>query len=231
MKILVVDVGGTHVKFLATGHKTHRQVPSGPGMTARKMVRIVKQLTKDWQYEALSIGYPGSVRNGRPLIEPHNIGGGWVGYDFRKAFGRPVRIVNDAAMQALGCYRRGSMLFLGFGTGLGSALVVNGVVAPLELAHLPYRKGRTYEEYVGVSGLKRLGKAKWRTHVRDVARRLKAALQADDLVIGGGNAIKLKTLPVGARRVKNASAFVGGYRLWDSKSPVRAVSQATLRSG
>lgn len=221
MKILVVDVGGTHVKFLATGHKKHREVPSGPTMTARKMATTVKRLTKDWRYDALSIGYPGPVRKGRPMIEPHNIGGGWVRFDFRKAFGCPVKIVNDAAMQALGSYRGGSMLFLGLGTGLGTALVVDGVLAPMELAHLPYKNGRTYEDYVGVRGLKRLGKRRWQKHVTEVAKRLEAALEAEDLVLGGGNANKLTTLPAGARRVHNANAFVGGFRLWDSKSPMR----------
>lgn len=191
MKILVIDVGGTHVKCLVTGRKAHREIPSGPTMTARKMVVLVKRLTADWQYDAVSIGYPGPVLHGRPVIEPHNIGGGWVGFDFRKAFGCPVKMVNDAAMQALGSYRGGSMLFFGLGTGLGTALVVDGVLAPMELAHLPYKKGRTYEDYVGARGLKRLGRRKWRTHVMEVAKRLKAALEAEDLVLGGGNAKSL----------------------------------------
>jgi len=218
MKILVIDVGGTHVKFLASGQKTHREIPSGPGMTSRKMVTTVKRLAEDWQYEAVSIGYPGVVLRGRPVAEPHNIGGGWVGFDFRRAFGCPVRIVNDASLQALGSYRGGSMLFLGLGTGLGTALIVDGVMVPMELGRLPYMNGRTYEEYVGASGLKRLGKRKWRRHVMNVATRLREAVQATDLVLGGGNVEKLKVLPDDARRVKNANAFVGGFGLWDGKS-------------
>jgi polyphosphate glucokinase len=191
-------------------------------MTARKMVTIVKRLTKDWQYDAVSIGYPGRVLHGRPVIEPHNIGGGWVGFDFQKAFGCPVKIINDAAMQALGSYRGGSMLFFGLGTGLGTALVVDGVLAPMELGRLPYKKGRTYEDYVGAPGLKRLGKRKWRKHVMGVAKRLKAALEVEDLVFGGGNAEKLKLPHAGSRQVENANAFVGGFGLWDGKSPGKA---------
>ncbi|HXQ23472.1 MAG TPA: ROK family protein [Candidatus Acidoferrales bacterium] len=216
MKILVVDAGGTHVKVLATGQKSHRKVPSGPTMTARNMVRAVKRLTADWQYDVVSIGYPGPVLHGRPVCEPRNLGGGWVGFDFRRAFGCPVKIVNDAAMQALGSYRGGRMLFLGLGTGLGSALIVEGILDPMELAHLPYKKGRTYEDYVGLRGLQRLGKKKWRRHVADMATRLKAALEAEDLVLGGGNAKLLKALPAGARLGDNANAFIGGFRLWDA---------------
>lgn len=230
MKILAIDVGGSRVKFLATGQKTHREVASGSGMTARKMVTTVKRLTKDWKYDAVSIGYPGPVLRGRPAVEPHNVGGGWVRFDFATAFGCPVRIVNDAAMQALGAYRQGSMLFLGLGTGLGTALVVDGVLAPMELGQLPYKKSRTYENYLGAAGLKRLGKRKWRKHVKNVATRLKAAGEAEDLVLGGGNARKLKALPAGARRVDNKNAFVGGFRLWDDKSPAKAKRNAATRS-
>jgi hypothetical protein len=219
MKILVIDVGGARVKFLVTGHKTHREVASGPAMTARKMVTTVKRLAKDWKYDAVSIGYPGPVLRGRPAFEPHNVGGGWVRFDFRKEFGCPVRMVNDAAMQALGAYRRGSMLFLGLGTGLGTALVVDGVLVPMELGQLPYKKSRTYEDYLGAAGLKRLGKRKWRKHVMNVATRLQTAGEAEYLVLGGGNAQKLKALPTGARRVANGNAFAGGFRLWDDKSP------------
>jgi polyphosphate glucokinase len=219
MKILVIDVGGTHVKCLATGHKPHREIPSGPAMTARKMVVLVKRLTADWEYDAVSIGYPGPVLHGRPVLEPHNIGGGWVGFDFQKSFGCPVRIINDAAMQALGSYRGGSMLFIGLGTGLGTALVVDGVLAPMELAHLPYKKGRTYEDYVGARGLRRLGRRHWQKHVMEVAKQWRSALEAEDLVLGGGNAKKLKALPANARHVDNANAFVGGFRLWNGISP------------
>src|SRR6185295_804749 len=193
MKILVVDVGGTHVKILATGQREHRQADSGPTMTARRMVSAVKRLSAGWSYDHVAIGYPGPVVHGRPVAEPRNLGDGWVGFDFRRAFGRPVKMINDAAMQALGSYRGGRMLFLGLGTGLGSALIVDGVLEPMELAHLPYRKGRTFEEYVGVRGLKRLGKRRWRKCVLDVVERLRAALNADDVVVGGGNARKLKS--------------------------------------
>lgn len=215
MKVLVVDVGGTHVKVLATGHKTPRKVPSGPDMTAGKMVKAVKRLAADWTYEVVAIGYPGVVAHDRPVAEPHNLGGGWVGFDFRRAFGRPVKVLNDAALQALGDYRGGRMLFLGLGTGLGSALIVDGVIEPMEVAHLPYKKGRTYEDYVGERGLERLGKRKWRRHVADVASRLKAALEADDVVLGGGNARMIERPPAGARIAENARAFTGGFRLWN----------------
>ena len=216
-KVLVVDVGGTHVKVLATGHRTPREIPSGPTMTAREMVESVKRLVADWQYDVVSIGYPGVCVHGRPIAEPHNLGPGWVGFDFERAFGRPVRIVNDAAMQALGSYRRGRMLFLGLGTGLGSAMIIDGVLEPMELAHLPYKKGRTYEDYVGRRGLERLGTKRWRRHVADVAERLSAALEADDVVIGGGNAKRLKRLPDSARLGSNRNAFIGGLRLWDER--------------
>jgi polyphosphate glucokinase len=217
MKILVVDVGGSHIKILASGQKTPIKIPSGPKTTARAMVRRVKQAVEGWTYAAVSIGYPGAVLHGKPLSEPHNLGGGWVGFNFKRAFGRPVRVINDAAMQALGSYKGGRMLFLGLGTGLGSALIVNGVLQPMELAHLPYKKGRTYEDYVGQAGLERLGKRKWRRHVADVVTRLKAALEADDVVIGGGNAKLLRTVPRGVRLGTNANAFRGGHRLWKTR--------------
>jgi polyphosphate glucokinase len=216
VKVLAVDVGGTHVKVLVTGHTTHRELDSGSTMTARAMVKGVKQLTADWQYDVVSIGFPGPVLHGRIVAEPVNLGGGWVRFDFLRAFGRPVKILNDAAMQALGSYRGGSMLFLGFGTGLGTALIVDGVIEPMELAHLPYRKGKTYEDYVGLRGFKRLGKKKWQQYVFDVAKRLKVALEAEDLVLGGGNAKHLKKLPAGARLGENANAFRGGFRLWEA---------------
>jgi len=214
-RVLAIDVGGTHVKVLATGQRTPRKVASGRRMTAREMVRAVKRLTTDVSYDVVSIGYPGVCVHNRPIAEPHNLGPGWVGFDFARAFGRPVRIVNDAAMQALGSYRRGRMLFLGLGTGLGSAMIVDGVAEPMELAHLPYKKGRTFEDYVGVRGLERLGTKRWRRHVGDVTLRLRAALEPDDVVIGGGNAKKLKRVPDGARLGSNRNAFIGGFRLWD----------------
>ena len=214
--ILVVDIGGTHVKILASGHRTPIKIPSDSSLTPARMVAAVKQAAAGWTYSAVSIGYPGAVLHGKPISEPHHLAGGWVGFNFTEAFGRPVRIINDAAMQALGSYRGGRMLFLGLGTGLGTALIVDGVLEPMELAHLPYRKGRTYEDYVGRAGLKRLGRKKWRRRVADVVRTLATALEADDVVIGGGNVKLLRTLPAGARRGANRYAFAGGYRLWQT---------------
>jgi len=187
---LVVDVGGTSVKILASGQNDERSFPSGPTLTPIQMVSGVKKLARDWTYDAVSIGYPGAVLHGRPIAEPYNLGRGWVGFDFAAAFGRPVKVVNDAAMQALGSYNGGKMLFLGLGTGLGSTMIVNGFVEPMELGHLPYKKG-TYEDYVGRAGLERHGKKKWRRHVADVVSRLIAALEPDETVIGGGNVKKL----------------------------------------
>jgi polyphosphate glucokinase len=215
VKVLVLDVGGTHIKVLATGHKTPIEIPSGPKMTPPKMVAAArKAIPADWAYSAASIGYPGPVVHGKPITDPHNLGSGWVGFDFKKALGCPVKIINDAAMQALGHYEGGRMLFLGLGTGLGSALIVDGVLEPMELAHLPYKHGRTYEDYLGIRGLERLGKKKWRQCVFDVVKRLKAALEADYVILGGGNSKALKKLPPGARLGNNAYAFRGGYRLW-----------------
>jgi polyphosphate glucokinase len=229
MKVLAVDVGGTHVKVLATGQTEPRRFPSGPKMTAKQMVSGVKELTRDWKYDAVAIGYPGPVLGGRPAVEPHNLGRGWVGFNFRGAFGRPVKIINDAAMQALGSYRSGTLLFLGLGTGLGSALVVQGNVVPMELGHLSYKKG-TYEDYVGVRGLERLGKKKWARHVEFGVARLIDALHPDDVVLGGGNAKKLKRLPSGCRKGDNANAFVGGFRLWDEAAKPRRAAYAKTRS-
>jgi polyphosphate glucokinase len=213
MRVLVIDVGGTHVKILATGEKVHREFASGPTLTARAMVSRVKRLARGWKYDAVSIGYPGPVLRNRPMAEPHNLGRGWMGFDFERAFGRRTKVVNDAAMQALGGYKRGKMLFLGLGTGLGSTFIVDGIVEPMELGHLPYRKA-TYEDYLGVRGLKRLGKKKWRRAVFDVVERLSAALEPDEVVLGGGNVKKLKKLPPGCREGDNANAFKGGFRMW-----------------
>jgi polyphosphate glucokinase len=218
VKVLVIDVGGSHIKVLATGRKMPIQIPSGPKMSAGQMVRRVREAIDGWTYDAVSIGYPGVVLHGKPLSEPRNLGGGWVGFRFKKAFRCPVMIINDAAMQALGSYKGGRMLFLGLGTGLGSALIVDGILEPTELAHLPYKRERTYEDYLGKAGLKRLGKRKWRRHVLDVVAQLKAALEADEVVIGGGNAKLLKRLPRGARLGNNANAFLGGYRLWKNNA-------------
>jgi polyphosphate glucokinase len=212
--ILVIDVGGTHVKVLDQRHKEDIKIDSGPDMTARAMVAAVKKAVADWDFSAVSIGYPGPVLHGRPMAEPHNLGKGWVGFDFEKAFGKPVKIVNDAAMQAIGSYEGKRMLFLGLGTGLGSAAIIDGVLEPMELAHLPYKNGRAYEDYIGLKGLKRQGKKKWREHVFDVVKQLKNALEADYVVLGGGNARLLKKLPPGARLGDNANAFRGGFRLW-----------------
>jgi polyphosphate glucokinase len=214
-RVLAIDVGGTHVKVLATGRRTPVHIPSGPHMTARGMVKAVKDATATWKYDVVSIGFPGPVLHGKAVAEPKNLGGGWVGFDFRKAFRKPVKMVNDAAMQALGSYRGGRMLFLGLGTGLGTALIVDGVLEPMEIAHLPYKKGKTYEDYVGLRGLKRLGKKKWRRQVADVVQKLAMALEAEDIVLGGGNVKKLDGLPPHARPGDNANAFMGGYRLWD----------------
>jgi predicted NBD/HSP70 family sugar kinase len=214
-KILVVDVGGTHVKLLASGQKDPVKLDSGPKMTAAKMVKAVRKATAGWDYSGVSIGYPGPVIHGHPLSEPHNLGRGWVGFDFKKAFGRPVKILNDAAMQALGIYKSGRMLFLGLGTGLGSAMIVDGVLEPMEVAHLPYKKGRTFEDYLGLRGLQRLGKKRWRRNVAKVVEELKNALEADYVVLGGGNAKLLKKLPPGSRLGDNSTAFTGGFRLWE----------------
>ena len=219
-KILVIDIGGTNVKVFGPEKQDFTKIPSGNEMTAQRMVREVRSSARAKKYSLVSIGYPGPVVHGRPVGEPHNLGRGWVGFDFKKAFGRPVRVINDAALQALGSYEGGRMLFLGLGTGLGSALVVDGVVEPMELAHLPYKKGRTYEDYVGIRGLKRLGKKKWRRHVSRVTAQLKAAVQADYVVLGGGNARLLKELPDGARRGENANAFRGGCRLWQTTAKI-----------
>ena len=214
MNVLVVDVGGTTVKVLATGQAAPRRFPSGPDLTPASMVAGVEACAQDWPYEAVSIGYPGVVVRNRPVAEPHNLGHGWVGFDYAAAFGCPVKIINDAAMQALGCYRGGKLLFLGLGTGLGTAMIVDGVIEPMELGHAPYRKG-LYEDYVGAGGLERLGKKKWREEVAKVVAILVGALLPTDLVIGGGNVHRLKALPPGARAGDNADAFTGGFRLWE----------------
>jgi polyphosphate glucokinase len=212
--VLVLDVGGTSVKMLATGQVEERKFPSGPDLRAHQLVAKVESLTRGWEYDVVSIGYPGPVLRGRPVAEPHNLGGGWVGFDFEAAFRRPVKVVNDAAMQALGSYEGGKMLFLGLGTGLGSTLIVDGIVEPMELGHLPYKKA-TYEDYVWLRGLERLGKNKWRREVADVVDHLIAALEPDDVVLGGGNVKLLKDLPPHCRLGENANAFAGGFRLWD----------------
>jgi polyphosphate glucokinase len=212
--VLVVDRGGTHVKVLATGQKQSREFLSGPKLTPRQMVAGVKKLASDWKYNAISIGYPGVVMGNRPVADPYNLGQGWAGFDFEAAFTRPVKVINDAAMQALGSYKHGKMLFLGLGTGLGSAMVADGIVEPMELGHLPYRR-RTFEDYVGIAGRARLGQRKWEQAVKDVIARLIAALEPEEVVLGGGNVKNLKKLPPGCRAGDNSNAFVGGFRVWE----------------
>jgi len=214
MRVLVIDVGGTNVKVLASGKRTPIKIPSGPQMTPARMVTEVLAATADWEFDVVSIGYPGPVSKGRPALEPWNLGKGWVRFNYKRAFGKPVRIINDAAMQALGSYAGGTMLFLGLGTGLGSALIADGKLIPLELAHLPYLHGETYEEYLGEKGYRGLGKRVWRRHVKQVAALFLAAFRADYIVFGGGNSKHLKELPPHSRLGSNANAFKGGFRLW-----------------
>jgi polyphosphate glucokinase len=228
MKVLAVDVGGTHVKILATGQTVRREFPSGPRMTPAAMVSGVKALAEGWAYDVVAMGYPGPVLHQRPVAEPHNLAAGWVGFDYAAAFDCPVKIVNDAAMQALGSYEGGRMLFLGLGTGLGTTMVVDGIVEPMELGHLPYRKA-TYEDYVGLRGLEKRGRKKWREYVADVVARLTTALEPDDIVLGGGNVKQLKDLPPGCRVGDNANAFVGGFRLWAGSRPRTSVKPAQAR--
>lgn len=222
MNVLVIDVGGTHVKLLASGQTEVRQFASGPTLTAQQMVDGVKRLAEGWRFNAVAIGYPGVVVADQPVTEPHNLAPGWVEFDYRAAFGCPVKMINDAAMQALGSFRQGRLLFLGLGTGLGSTMVVEGIVVPMELAHLPYRDG-TFEDYVGERALKRDGEREWRQRVADVVARLVAALVPEDVVIGGGNVRLLESLPAGCRNGSNANAFAGGFRLWApaAKPPAR----------
>lgn len=213
-KVLAIDIGGHHVKILVSGRRLKRQAESGPEMTAQQMVDAVKTLVEGWDFDLVAMGYPGPVTHNKPLLEPANLGSGWCGFDFEAAFGKPVKIVNDALMQAIGSYEGGRMLFLGLGTGLGTAMIVDNVAQPMELAHLPYRKGRTFEDYLGDAGLERLGKKRWRKHVFAVVAQLQAAMEPDYVVIGGGSVKKLKELPPGCRRGDNANAFKGGFRMW-----------------
>ena len=215
MRILVIDIGGTNVKVASTDTLVPIKIPSGPAMTAESMSEQVLAATKGWRYDRISVGFPGPVVHHRPIAEPHNMGAGWVDFDYEKAFGKPLRFINDAAMQALGGYKRGRMLFLGTGTGLGSAMVLDGVVVPLELAHLPYKKGRTYEEYIGIEGLEKRGKKKWRKSVLDITERLKAAMVCDCVLLGGGNAKLMKNLPAHVVVGANSNAILGGFRLWE----------------
>jgi polyphosphate glucokinase len=219
MSILVIDVGGTNIKFAIQGGEEIRKVESGPSMSAQHMAEAVKKATTDWTYDRISIGFPGPVVGGQIIKEPHNLGKGWVAFDFTRAFGKQVKLINDAAMQALGSYQGGRMLFLGLGTGLGNCLILDGVVAPMELGHLPYKKGKSFEEYVGNAALKRMGRKKWQKAVFDVVARLQAALLADYVVLGGGNVKKLDELPPNCRHGENIYAFVGGVRMWEDFKP------------
>ena len=227
LKVLVVDVGGNNVKLLASGRREARKLPSGPSLTPGRMVAAIRRATAGWSYGAVAIGFPGQIRDGRIVTEPVNLGRGWTRYDFRRGFGRPVRIINDAVMQALGSYRRGRLLFLGLGTGLGAALVLEGLPQPLEIAHLSYRAGKTYEDFLGKRGLDRAGKKRWRRLVFEIVPRLREAFQVDEVVLGGGNSKLLRTLPVGCRRGDNKNAFAGGFRLFPS--PNEASRRATPR--
>lgn len=218
--VLAIDLGGTHLKVhLSTGGEK-RSVVSGPTMTPKKMVAAVREMTKDWEYGFVGMGYPGPVKDSRPSADPHNLGPGWKGYDFEEAFGKPTQIVNDALLQAIGSYEGGRMLFLGLGTGLGTAMIMDNVCVPLEIGHLPYRKTLSYEDYIGLRGLKRRGKDKWRESVADIATMFQAAYEPDYIVIGGGNVDKLKDMPENCRRGDNENAFVGGFRLWQSRDLV-----------
>jgi polyphosphate glucokinase len=229
MNVLAIDVGGTHVKILASGQKEARKFPSGPTLTPQAMVAGVKKLAADWEFRAISIGYPGPVLHSRPVTEPHNLAKGWTAFDFQRVFKCPVKFMNDAAMQALGSYRGGKLLFLGLGTGLGTAMIVDGIVAPMELAHLPYKKA-TYEDYIGLRGLKKYGEKKWQKRVADVVEQLITALEPDDIVLGGGNVKRLKKLPKGCRAGDNANAFLGGFRLWtDESAPARSKREGDRR--
>lgn len=243
MKVLVIDIGGTHVKVASSDHLVPLKIVSGPTLTAGQMASQVLELVADWQFDAITIGFPGPVVNDRPSAEPHNLGHGWVDFDYKKTFPKPVRFLNDAAMQALGGYTGGKMLFLGTGTGLGSALIDDGHIIPLELAHLPYKKNRTYEDYIGLVGLERRGKRRWRRSVTDIVDRLRAAFVADSVLLGGGNAKLMKQLPKATVLGANSNAISGGIALWHQevrREPVspavkgaekRHVSPAKKRSG
>jgi polyphosphate glucokinase len=230
LRVLAIDVGGSHVKVRVSNRRDVRQFESGPTMTPGRMAAGVHKLVGDWKYDVVSIGYPGIVIHRKIVTEPHNLGGGWVGFDFRRAFGRPTRVINDAAMQAIGSYQGGRMLFLGLGTGLGSAMIVDGIVESMELAHMPYKKGRTYEDDVGDRGRRRLGSKKWRRAVKNVVRTLQMALEADYVVLGGGNARKLKKMPEGARLGNNDFAFLGGFRMW-RKGGIGVAGQPEIAAG
>jgi polyphosphate glucokinase len=230
MKILVIDIGGTNVKVASSDMRVPIKIPSGPTMTAEQMTRDVLAATEGWTYDCISIGYPGPVAHDHPLAEPHNLAAGWIDFSYRKAFGKPIRFINDAAMQALGGYKDGRMLFLGTGTGLGSAMIFDGVVIPLELAHLPYKNGRTYEEYIGLAGLQRQGKKRWRKSVLDIISRLQAALICDSVLLGGGNAKLMKDLPSHVVFGANSNAIDGGLKLWEDVTIPMSSTSSTKKA-
>ncbi|MBM3857627.1 MAG: ROK family protein [Verrucomicrobia bacterium] len=213
LKILVIDIGGSHVKMSCSGHSEIRRFPSGPRMTPSFMIQEIKRLTSDWNYDVISMGCPMPIKKGKPIKEPANLGNGWVGFNYEKAFDRPTKIINDAAMQALGDYEGGRILFLGFGTGLGSTLIEEGVIVPLELSQLPYKKG-TFEKYVSNKALEKKGKKKWTKEVFKIIEIFRAALEPEEIVLGGGNAQNLQQVPKGCRVAENSNAFIGGFRLW-----------------
>ena len=219
-RVLVLDVGGTHVKMRIGTRGSIREFKSGRKLNAKRMVGQVLKMTSDWDYDVISVGFPGVVVHGKIAAEPHNLGTGWIGFDFQAAFAKPVRVINDAALQAVGSYRGGRMLFLGLGTGLGVTLILDGVVEPMEIGHMPYKRGRTFEDYAGERGRKRLGNKKWRKAVAEVVARLKDVLEVDYVVLGGGNAMRLKELPEGARLGDNLNAFKGGLHLWRGDDPL-----------
>ncbi|WP_263383874.1 ROK family protein [Granulicella arctica] len=228
MKVLVIDIGGTNIKVACTDIRVPIKIPSGPTLTAKQMVDDVLAATKGWQFDCISIGYPGPVNHDAPRQEPHNLGAGWTDFNYKQAFGKPYRFINDAAMQALGGYKGGRMLFLGTGTGLGSALIFDGTIIPLELAHLPYRRGRTYEEYIGLAGLEQRGKKRWRKSVLDIMARLQAAMVCDYVLLGGGNAKLMKDLPAGVVLGANSNAIEGGIKLWETPIPASTDAVQTV---
>jgi polyphosphate glucokinase len=231
MKILIIDIGGTNIKVASSDKLVPIKIPSGPTMTAEQMTKDVLAATRGWACDCISIGYPGPVVHDHPLAEPHNLAPGWIDFPYQKAFGKPLRFINDAAMQALGGYKGGRMVFLGIGTGLGSAMIFDGVVIPLELAHLPYRKDRTYEDYVGLRGLERRGVERWRKSVLDVIERLRAALVCDSVLLGGGNAKLMKELPSHVIVGANSNAIDGGIKLWqDRPNPTAATSGPSTKT-
>ena len=228
MKVLVIDIGGTHIKVASSDNLVPIKIVSGPTMNATQMAQQVLAATVAWDYDVVSIGYPGPVAHDRPIAEPHNLAPGWIDFPYKTAFRKPIRFINDAAMQALGGFRGGRMLFLGIGTGLGSALVVEGTVISLELAHMPYRNGKTYEEYIGLGGLERRGKKRWRKSVLDVVALLRAAFVADYVLLGGGNAKLMKDLPEGVIVGANANAVAGGLKLWETPGTPPCTPQPAL---